>query len=329
VGKAWLWAADDAGCSWYRTKIVAQALRERGHDVQAGQRIGEGYEDSDAFLGQRVCTPEPSTQWARMVHAPGVRTVFDADDDYWHVDSTNEVAYRFFSEPTVRTRLMANAYAADAVTVCSDVLAMILEQYCDNVQVIPNSLPAKYLDRPRPENPKPVVGWAGTSSTVFELPIAFEALKAVPDHGGVVHTVGIPYPHLRKLGLTAPGWRHTGWVQPNEAYLDTVDFDVWAAPYRSTPYNEAKGATKALEAAFLGIPIVASPIVPYRDWVVHGVTGFLASTAQEWGEYLGLLLNDADLREQMGDAARLRAQDYTIENLAPLWESALFGEEKA
>jgi glycosyltransferase involved in cell wall biosynthesis len=325
VGKAFLWAGDDGGCGWYRTVIVAEALRARGHDVGRGIVFDPAYSDAQAFLGQRICIPEASAMWARMCSDPGVRTVFDADDDYWHVDPSNADAFRFFSEPTIRTRLMANAYAATRATVCSPVLAQILGQYCDNVAVIPNGLPARYLERPRPENKVPVVGWAGTQSTIAELPIAIDALRGMPKLGASVHTIGLPHQWMAKAGLAGPGIRSTTWTTPNEAYLDAIDFDVWAAPYRTTPYNEAKGATKALEAAFLGIPIVASATVPYRDFVEHGITGFLAADAAEFEFYLETLVLDADLRRSMGDAAREQAADYTIENLAPLWEAALFG----
>ena len=277
-------------------------------------------------VGQRVHNPGATTQWARWCFE-GRRAVFDADDDYFHMDPSNHMAFQEYARRTVRTRLMGNAYTATVVTVATERLADLFRTVSNRVVVIPNGLPESLLSRPRPDNPKPVVGWVGSSSTLPELPIAWSAFSKVPEYGGVAHTIGIPYMHMRRSRLTVPGMRHTSWVQTDQ-YLGAVDFDVWVAPYRHTVYNSAKFPTKALEAAFLGIPIVCSDTDPYTQFVRHGETGFVAKTEADWHEYVKMLISDADLRVQMGEAARQQAAGHTVEKYAPLWESVLFGRIK-
>src|SRR3954469_17380833 len=61
---------------------------------------------------------------------------------------------------------------ADVVACVAESLAAVLRDYAEDVRVIPNGLPAQYLDRPRDYEAagRPLnVGWAGTSSTVAEL----------------------------------------------------------------------------------------------------------------------------------------------------------------
>jgi glycosyltransferase involved in cell wall biosynthesis len=90
-------------------------------------------------------------------------------------------------------------------------------------------------------------------------------------------------------------------------------------------FNQAKSAIKATECAALGIPVVASAVRPYEDFVHHGVTGLLVHRDHEWGRHLRALVNDPAMRAEMGAAAREHARQYTISRLAPAWEKALLG----
>ena len=329
-----MWAADDGGCGWYRTVIVAEALRKMGHDVGRGITYDtENYGDAEAILGQRMALPGPTTSWARWNFEHSKTTVFDADDNYFHMYQHPEFGPSAveYSRSRVQARLLANAASAAFTTCASWRLAEIFDVYCNNVVMVPNGLPERYLDRPAPyeQDPAlcPIVGWAGSSFTQFELTDSVkEMFSKVAEWSGQMHTVGVPYEYARKIGIALPGVRTTGWVKGTDHYLDTIDFDIWVAPYRRTEYNEAKVATKALEAAFLGIPIVASDTTPYRQFVIDGGTGFLVPPGGDWETPVRTLINDPALREQMGRAARKVAQRFTIEKLAAqFWEPLLFG----
>jgi len=343
VSKAWLWSADEGGCGWYRTVIVAEALRARGHDIGQGIEFQGEYLDADAVMVQRLSLPGPTTSWARWNFEHSKTTVFDADDDYFHMYQHPEFgpAATEYSKSQVQARLLANAASATFTTCASWRLAEIFDIYCNNVVMVPNGLPARYLAYEAPWERleklgvgaaihRPVVGWAGSAFTQWELSgDVRRVLASVGDWGGRAHTVGVPYDHARKLGIAQPGTRITGWVPGTDKYLDTIDFDIWLAPYRRTEYNEAKVATKALEAAFLGIPIVASDTTPYRQFVVEGETGFLIPPGGDWETPVRELINNPELRESMGRAAREVAQKFTVERLAATyWEPLLFGGRK-
>lgn len=336
MGKAWLWSADESGCGWYRTVIVAEALRKLGHDVRAGVVFDDEYADADAVLGQRMCLPGATSVWARWNIERTKTTVFDADDDYFHMHQHPEFGQAAveYSKNQVQARLIANAASATYTTCASPRLADIFAQFCNNVVLVPNGLPEAYLELPGPwekEEPlHPVVGWAGSAFTQWELtPAVKEAICSVDDWGGRMHTVGVPYDQMRKHGLARPGISVTGWIPTTPAYLSAIDFDIWVAPYRRTDYNEAKVATKALEAAFLGIPIVASDTTPYRQFVIDGETGFLVPPGGDWSKPIRALINDSALRERMGRRAREVASGFTVEALAAaLWAPVLFDKEK-
>jgi glycosyltransferase involved in cell wall biosynthesis len=69
-------------------------------------------------------------------------------------------------------------------------------------------------------------------------------------------------------------------------------------------FCRAKSEIKFVEAGAQGIAVVASDIDPFRDSIDHGEDGFLAGNEQEWSDALTLLIEQPDLRKQMGENAR-------------------------
>ena len=119
-----------------------------------------------------------------------------------------------------------------------------------------------------------------------------------------------------------PNTRWSRWNTNLVEYLHTLDFDIGIAPIAYHVFNKSKSDIKALEYAALGIPVVASDFGPYAASVTHGVTGFLVKRPHEWGTYLGLLADDAQLREEMSINAKLWASTRTIQGNAWQWELA-------
>lgn len=327
------WTADRGGSGTYRGILPGHGLTWLGHHVTiADNAPDDGWDGVDAVLGCRVALEGPSRRW-RQLHEQGVRLVMDLDDDYFHLDpdAAHLPAVRAWSDPERMARLVDNIKLADTVTCCSDRLAEVLSAYHHDVRVIPNGLPAVYLGAARDYDPAEViVGWAGTDYTLLELPLAARALRRIADYerlGGVdVRLVGISPKQAIANGVHGPKVGTVGWVGAFGTYLQAVgDFDVWVAPYRDTAFNAAKAPTKALEAGFLGIPIVASAIEPYRKAVVHGETGFLVEPGREYlfSRYVRQLVDDPGLRQRMGEAARDWASQFIMQSLNQQWEKVL------
>lgn len=67
-----------------------------------------------------------------------------------------------------------------------------------------------------------------------------------------------------------------------------------------------------------GLPVVASPVGVNSTIVEHGVTGFLASTDEEWRTSIARLLSDPDLRRRMGAAGRQKVErSYSLQVWGP------------
>ena len=65
-------------------------------------------------------------------------------------------------------------------------------------------------------------------------------------------------------------------------------------------WSRGKCGLRVLQYMAAGLPVVANPVGMNRTLVLHGETGFLASTPQEWAEAIARLAADPHLRQRMG-----------------------------
>jgi glycosyltransferase involved in cell wall biosynthesis len=307
--------------------LPAMGLAWLGHDVTASTHLtGDWQADADCIVGARVARPSSSAVWRRL-KADGMRLVLDLDDSYWDIDPLNQAAAREWT-PVMLDSLAANMGISDVVTVVSERLAAVCREHTDTpVQVVPNSLPAQWMGNVRNYRPDVVrVGWAGTSSTVHDLHQAAHALKKIADRGDVeVRLVGVTPEQAVRAGVKHDRISTFGWLDTGD-YLQVVStFDVWVAPYRDNRFNGCKFPTKALEAGMMGIPLIASAIPPYTDWIEHGRTGILVERDHEWTQWVRRLVDDADLRERLGAASRGRAAPHILQQVNQDWEAVCRG----
>ncbi|NTX29672.1 glycosyltransferase [Burkholderia pyrrocinia] len=112
----------------------------------------------------------------------------------------------------------------------------------------------------------------------------------------------------------------SGWVTRTRALELTSELDIYVQTSRW------EGMPVALiEAQVAGIPAVVTDVIGNRDVVIHGVSGYVASSADEMAGYLSMLRDDRHLREQMGAAARkLAIQRFSMGTIFRQWH-ALYG----
>jgi glycosyltransferase involved in cell wall biosynthesis len=115
-------------------------------------------------------------------------------------------------------------------------------------------------------------------------------------------------------------WIHV--VDDADMFYRCIDFDIGICPLLDTQFARAKSPIKSLEYMSRGIVPVASDVEPYRKFIRHGETGFLAKQEHEWLKYLDLLANDEDLRLKMSAACREQARENTIEKHYTEWLDA-------
>ena len=316
--------ADQSGCGTIRIALPMEALRTRGYNTLFGERVHKDIQ-TRTRVGQRVCMPGISQAWQEIAARPQrPRLVMELDDDLWNVDSTSPIAHRFFTQPGVQERLEANLRVADAVTVTMEPLAEQVRRFNPNVLVIPNYLPEWLLKYQRPRSPEGVVtiGWGGSTTHSMDIAQVGSQLRQVMRRNPhtELHLIGADY--REEFGVRERV-RFTGWTPTPADYWRCLDMDVMLAPLRPHVFNASKSALRCLEAAMLGIPVVASDYGPYSSFVQHGVTGYLVRRDHEWGRHLTALVNDPAMRQEMGANARAQAAAWTVEGNIESWEKVL------
>jgi len=311
---------DDSGCGWYRIRLPLGELAKRGHDVTTV--LGAEVKAAPSMpypliVGQRMDKHAALPSWRRWRATS--RLVYEIDDDVFNIDKVNWQAYGTYSRADVQDAVSHAAAVANLVTVTVEPLAEVMREHNPNVAVLPNCVPDELLEHERPRRDKVVVGWAGGASHAMDMNMVAAPLRRFVERNKhtELHLIGTDYaPTIR-----APR-RYTDWDADPWVYYRNIDFDIGIAPVVDTPFARSKSAIKALEYAALGIPVVASDIRPYRDFVIDGVTGYLVSKDHEWGKRLYELANDQAMREEMGRKAREHAANWAISRWAPAWEKA-------
>jgi hypothetical protein len=299
----------DAGDRFHPPSVTLEMLR--GHDVVVAQRWNK-------HDGLQV--------WRRA--SLFARTVYELDDDVFHITPENWAAYQLYGRPEVRDAIEHTLATADLVTVSTGPLAQVMREHSDHVLVLPNCIPGWACALPREPRDRPRVGWMGGASHGVDIGLVAEPVRRfLRRHPGW------------DLQLNATDYRATfkapqdraffaPWVQVNEdpeGFYRGIDFDIGLCPLWPTAFSRAKSAIKAIEYGARGIPAIASDCEAYREVITHGVNGFLVRHDHEWLKYLSELAGDNDLREKMGAAARDMAREHLIEDHWTRWEAAYRG----
>lgn len=326
---------DGAGCAHVRLLTPLRELAKHGHTVNFvttgdTERLNNAH-DYDVVIGQRFAGYDGMQIW-RRARTPSNRLVYETDDDLFSIDMANWAAYTKFSEPKLQEAIKGYCELADLVTVTTETLAEVhrSELGNENVAVLSNCIPEYLLELPRSnDGRRPRIGWVGGSSHGVDMHEATSAVRRFlnKNDGWDLYVGGTDY----RPSFNARNHEqmlHADWKQINEderGYYDIIDFEIGIAPVRNTKFSRSKSALKALEYGARGIPVIASDVQPYREYVVHGENGFLAKNEHEWLRYLRLLANDPDLRHEMGKKARETAAEHTIEKNWQRWEAAYEG----
>jgi glycosyltransferase involved in cell wall biosynthesis len=155
--------------------------------------------------------------------------------------------------------------------------------------------------------------WVGSPSTVRYLQLLQEPLQTLAkSQPFILRVIGGKIEDLFGLPVETIPWAEHTEVENIRAC------DVGVMPLIDDPFERGKCGYKLIQYMACGLPVVASPVGVNCQIVEHGVNGFLAETPEEWGQALGTLLADADLRQRMGMAGRLKVeQQYSLQVTAP------------
>jgi glycosyltransferase involved in cell wall biosynthesis len=220
------------------------------------------------------------------------------------------------------------ARAVDAITVSTPALVARCLPFNRNVYLLPNALDWEMWENVKPqyevERERPRIGYMGIArwhredlmqlaGIISPLLRSRPELEFVAAGDASVHDL-LEVPDDQRVSFDAG---------PFGDHVEiTATMDIGLVPLVPGPFNEAKSALKGMEYNACGIPFIASPTVPYADWVAISGGGKLAQRGHDWTRELGRLLDAPTLRRELGRGGRKAAETATIQRQSRQWKSA-------
>ena len=301
--------------------VAAEKLEDRLQEVQ----------DFDVLVIWRASWDELLSRAVDVMRARGKTVVFDCDDlmtepNLAKTSIIDGIRTQNLTEAGVEghyTLIRQTMLAADVCFATTEELAFHMRQAGKPTLVLPNGfnqyahdLSRRSADEWQADRDGLIrIGYASGSRThQRDLGLAIDGVARVlrehhecrlvlfrtPD-GALPFTDIEEYPALAGLEQQIE-WRS---LQPfMNLPTEMARFDINLAPLEvGNPFCEAKSELKFFDAALVDVPTIASPTGPYRRAIVHGSTGFLAASGDDWYIYIKRLVKDPALREQIGHSA--------------------------
>ena len=247
----------------------------------------------------------------RVLGALRIPYVIDLDDAIFHTyDRHPQIAFRKLLGRKIdavfrnAVAVMAgNAYLADRAVAAG----------APRVVTVPTAIDHQAYERiARAQDGDRVFGWIGSPGTArylqtVETELA-ELCRALP---ASLCLIGLQPDNPPKPYAT-----YRPWAEDTEI-AELAVCDIGLAPLSDGPWERGKCGLKAIQYMAAGIPVLAAKVGALPDIVVHGETGFVYSSGEEFTAFAKQLAQDADLRHRMGAAGRARvAAHYSVHGWA-------------
>ncbi|MCK5311332.1 MAG: glycosyltransferase [Desulfobacteraceae bacterium] len=236
------------------------------------------------------------------------KVIFDFDDAIMFKSSEP------FHSLARKLKFMFVVRSSDVIIAGNSYLKELTAKYtaAEKVHVLPTPVDLSkyrqkdYTLKSSDKSSQVTLGWIGSRSTLKYL----KKLIPVFNNLGKKYTnlqlkiVGNAFFDCENLKTKKKDWDYDDEVE------DLLSFDIGLMPLDDTPWSRGKCSFKLIQYLAVGIPGVCSPVGMNADVIENGKNGFWATSLDEWEKQLSKLIEDSDLRKQMGLAAYEKAFLY-------------------
>jgi O-antigen biosynthesis protein len=309
----------------YRVYNIMEGLQSRGVGscvfYEANIDNLEQVMDSNLVVIFRVKMSSQMDAIISRLHSSGTPVVFDVDDLVFDTQYVNYIdAFKHLPD-ALKKEYMSDVKGyrqvldrCDFVTCTTEFLGDIVRRTEKPCFIVPNTInKAQYelAEAIRRESSKrdekiKIGYFSGTSTHDRDFLEAAGALAEILKRYSdvelhIVGTVRLPRELMKSGGRVIQ--------KPLIPYLELLRYlskmDINVAPLEQrTPFNDGKSELKIFEAALVGVPTIASRTDSYSRCISNGTNGFLAGSQEEWLQKLCLLIENEDIRKDMGRKAR-------------------------
>jgi glycosyltransferase involved in cell wall biosynthesis len=285
---------------------IARAFARRFHQLRQPH-------DADLIWIYAELFPWLPAAAERLAFRPGLPVIHDMDDAFFvPYDRSDHALVRRLLGGKLRPLIRG----ASACTCGNGYLADYARPLCPRTLVVPTVVDTASYVPAEQDPPRPLtIGWIGSPST---WPLVRSLLPLLEE---LCRTAAI---RVKAVGAGAaaradgfPGLDLIDWSERTEV-AEVQSMDIGIMPLVDSPFVRGKSGYKLIQYMACGMPVVATPIGVNAEIVDHGVSGYLASSPDEWRRALLGLIADAELRARMGAAGRQRAVErYSLASQAP------------
>ena len=254
----------------------------------------------DILFIQRVLLPVIMQKFILLLNR---NIVFDFDDAIYLADRWSN---SFINTNKFLKRFQYILKKSGCVVVSNEVLKKVASEFNSNIIILSTPVDTQKLT-PKSDrncNRRVVIGWIGSPGTTKYIESLKKPLELLAEK--------FPFLKIKLVGsIPLQGWKINMFVKHwslADEIKDLESFDIGIMPLTDDKWSKGKGGYKLLQYMAVGIPCVASPVGINKEIIEEGVTGFLATTPQDWIEKLSILIENGKLRNKMGTEGRKKAE---------------------
>lgn len=276
----------------------------------------------DALVIEKELFPYFFSWFERLFFLLNIKYIVDYDDAIFHnYDLNSNKLVRFFLKNKIETVMKYSA----CVLAGNDYLAGEAKQSgALTIIDFPTVIDVKNykVKRYSTLKNKVIIGWIGSPTTFkYMKNIAPLLSKLYELHPFELHIIGASEKLDFKGTIKYPKWSEEDEV----ALLSNIDIGIM--PLEDTPWEQGKCAYKLIQYMGCGLPVVASAIGMNKEVIDDNSNGFLVNNDNDWIDKLSILIKDARLRKEFGEAGRKKIErDFSLEvnvqKLIPLLKNA-------
>ncbi|GAB3228037.1 hypothetical protein GCM10027346_12090 [Hymenobacter seoulensis] len=232
------------------------------------------------------------------------KIIYDFDDAIWLPNTSD--ANKIVAGVKWHHKVEGICRWAYKVSCGNDYLAAYARQFNSHVAVNPTTIDTVNLHnkvRNQLTDDRLVIGWTGTHSTLKYIEQVVPVLsKLEQEFDFEFRVISNQPPSLPLKSLVYVPWKKETEI------ADLLQFHVGLMPLEDDIWAKGKCAFKALQYMALGEPALVSPVGMNTEVVQDGYNGYICTNAEDWENALKKLLQEPNLRNELGRNAR-----HTIE----------------
>ncbi len=267
----------------------------------------------DFIFIHRELTPfgPPIFEWI-IANVLKKKIIYDFDDAIWLPDQNKESSiWRWLKW---RSKVASICKWSWKVSVGNAYLGDFARKYNENMVVVPTVVDTEVHYREVRlsvgQKGRLIIGWTGSHSTLQYLDLILPSLQQLEKE------IDFEFRVIANKDPKLPlkNYSFIPWIKETEI-ADLATLDIGVMPLPDDEWSKGKCGFKLIQYLALEIPAVSSPVGVNTDIIQHDKTGFLASTTEEWTEYLRKLLQNPSLRTEMGKKGRVLIQkNYSVKS---------------